>query len=1299
MATIFLAAAGAALGASFGGTVLGLSGAVIGRSIGASLGRSIDQRILGLGSDAIDVGKVDRLSIMGSNEGAPIPKIWGRIRVAGQVIWTSPFKEVRRRKGGKGVPSPKTNTFSYSVSLAIALCEGTILGIDRIWADGDEISAESLNLRVYLGTDVQLPDALIESIEGVGEAPAYRGLAYVLIEDFDLSPYGNRVPQLRFEVLRRANPSINNEILDLQDVIRGVSIIPGTGEYTLATQKLRRELNFGSFRIVNSSTRSGKADFDKSMEQLSRELPNCTSTALVVSWFGDDLRCNFCKIQPKVENLTDNIAEIGWRAGGIDRSQAKLVPRLNGRPISGGTPADSSVMQAIQSLSQSGKSVMFYPFVMMDQLSDNILTNPYNISENQPAIPWRGRITLSVAPGSAQSSDATSAATDEVEKFFGTARVEDFKIIEGNIIYTGDDDWGYRRFILHYAHLCKLCGGVESFCIGSELRGITRIRGDSHSFPAVDFLVQLAADVRSVLGSLVKISYAADWSEYFGYHVDGNVYFNLDQLWADSNIDFVGIDNYMPISDWRESESHLDADWGSIYNLDYLISNISGGEGYDWYYSDDVARRTQKRSVIDVTSCENDWVFRFKDIKSWWSKSHFERLSGDEASVPTAWIPQSKPIRFTEYGCAAVDKGSNEPNKFVDLYSSESSLPVGSSGQRDDLIQMQYYRAMGKFWNSLDNNPVSTLYGETMVDLSHCYAWAWDARPYPEFPRNQETWADGNSYYAGHWLNGRASSVPLDRVVAELCSDSQVLSTNTSSLFGLVHGFSSTENQSTRARLQPLFVLNGCDCFDKEGEIVFTSRASTQTTLIDQSFLAVSDDMSSNLEYTRSSITEKVGRVRLSFFEADSDFGNVVVEMGGENSYNFTVMDSDYSGVLPRVVAKGIVSRWLAEAELSAETIKFSLPPSYSYLVPGVLVKIKDVIYRVDHIETSSVITIQAVRVDPAVYTVSDKEFDDRRFWPTVTSGGVSFLWLDLPMLKGSQDPHAPYIAVSSIPWPGSVTVWSSDSMSDSDYNVNTVILEPASVGVTVSQLDFCKSGVLDRGDPLQVHFPHYPLEAVSLNSLFNGRNLVAIGDGTPSNWEIFQFLKSELVSADTYALSLRLRGQFGTDHFIPEVWPSGSFFVVLDEGLSQIMLSPEYRNVPRSYRIGSAEMSIGDDWVVRDVQGFDCISLRPYSVSHLRVFKSENLEHCFKWKRRSRIGGDTWEGFDLPLHEEFEAYSIVCRSKLGFIFRKFEVNVPWFVYSSSERLQDGCVEPYVFEVSQVSARYGSGPSRTLLVD
>ena len=46
-------------------------------------------------------------------------------------------------------------------------------------------------------------------------------------------------------------------------------------------------------------------------------------------------------------------------------------------------------------------------------------------------------------------------------------------------------------------------------------------------------------------------------------------------------------------------------------------------------------------------------------------------------------------------------------------------------------------------WNDPANNPESDVYGGRMVDMARAHVWAWDARPWPDFPSRLETWIDG----------------------------------------------------------------------------------------------------------------------------------------------------------------------------------------------------------------------------------------------------------------------------------------------------------------------------------------------------------------------------------------------------------------------------------------------------------------------------------------------------------------------------------------------------------------------------
>ncbi len=184
--------------------------------------------------------------------------------LGGQVIWASDFAEtttVTGGGGGKGAPStPQTTEYSYSVSLAIALCEGEITSIGRIWADGEEISAHALNMAVYRGTRDQLPDPTIAAIEGADAVPAYRGTAYVVMENLGLGPFGNRVPQFSFEVLRAEEPDAPAADISVTHGVKGVALIPGTGEYALATTPVHYTDGQGGRWSANVSTPDGRSD-------------------------------------------------------------------------------------------------------------------------------------------------------------------------------------------------------------------------------------------------------------------------------------------------------------------------------------------------------------------------------------------------------------------------------------------------------------------------------------------------------------------------------------------------------------------------------------------------------------------------------------------------------------------------------------------------------------------------------------------------------------------------------------------------------------------------------------------------------------------------------------------------------------------------------------------------------------------------------------------------------------------------------------------------------------------------------
>jgi hypothetical protein len=115
--------------------------------------------------------------------------------------------------------------------------------VRRIWANKKlvyDASADNTgpnkdpaigSVRFYLGTEDQEVDPLIEATDG--PSPAYLGYAYVVFEDFELTEYANRPPQLEFEVVTVGEASLEPPKLLGEGGVTHLYTNPSTGEQTL----------------------------------------------------------------------------------------------------------------------------------------------------------------------------------------------------------------------------------------------------------------------------------------------------------------------------------------------------------------------------------------------------------------------------------------------------------------------------------------------------------------------------------------------------------------------------------------------------------------------------------------------------------------------------------------------------------------------------------------------------------------------------------------------------------------------------------------------------------------------------------------------------------------------------------------------------------------------------------------------------------------------------------------------------------------------------------------------------------
>jgi len=1295
MAALLLSTAGAAAG----GAVFGPAGAVAGRLLGAVGGNIIDHRLFGERRERhLDGPRMSDLEVMASTEGAPIPRVYGRARLPGQIIWATNLQEVVTTRtqttggggggGGKGggggrgggggspVTTTTTTTYSYFANLGIGLCEGPIGQVLRVWADGKLLDLSQFSYRIYRGTEEQTPDPLIVAKEGAGNTPAYRGLAYIVFERLPIEKFGNRIPQLSFEVIKPVGK--------LEQAARAVTLIPGTTEFGYEPATVVRTLGTGRSAPENRHVAYAVSDVEASLDELQSVCPNLERVAIVVAWFGSDLRANHCALRPGVDSNIKTTYGATWSVAGLARGAAYLVSTVDGRPAFGGTPSDESVTHLIQELKARGLQVTLYPFVVMDIPAGNSLPDPWSEAASQPVYPWRGRITCDPAPGQPGSPDGTSAAGDQVASFFG-----------GN----GPGDWTYRRMVLHYANLAANAGGVDAFLIGSELRALTRVRSAPGAYPAVNELVQLAAEVKAIAGAQTLVTYAADWTEYGSHVADpaaNEVRFPLDALWASPNIDAVGIDYYAPLADWRDGAGHLDrAIASSIHDKDYLAGNLTGGEAFDWYYADAAARDAQARVAI-TDSLGKPWTFRAKDMWSWWSNAHYERVDGAELASPTAWVAQGKPIWLTELGCPAVDKGANQPSIFPDPKSSEAGLPYFSNGRRDDLIQRRYIETVltafdPEFGATEELNPISPVYGGRMVDASGIYLWTWDSRPYPVFPAAEESWSDGVNWATGHWLTGRLGSAPMEGLVTAALSEAGMDNFDCAALGGGADGYLLDRPMAPRAAIEPLALAYAFDAVEDEGKLCFRPRGGEPVKEISEDDLVLPPN-GAPFRLVRAQETELPHEVSLSFTDGGSDYRRAAVTSRRLVGASGRTSHADLAVVTNDAAAERRAEIWLQDLWAGRESAEFSLPPSCLALMPGDVVALmaggRRRLLEIREVVDTENRRVRARSIDPEVF---DLPLSAPRWVapePPVSVAPVHALVLDLPTLDAGEPPVLTRIAVFADPWPGPVAVWrSADGLT---YERAALVLAPALAGETLDEMKIGPTSRFDNASRVRVRLYGGALASVSDSVLLGGANVAAVRrpDGA---WEVLQFANAELVDELTYDLSRFLRGQAGTEWAMGDPLPAGSPFVVLDEQVVAIARGLDTLLRPMQLRIVAAGRDHGDPATLALEATPQATALRPLSPVHPRATRAAEGVRI-SWIRRTRRDGDSWTAGDVPLGEEREAYAVDVLSGAT-VVRTLNATEPSVLYPAADEIADfGAPQSsLIVRIAQLSATVGRG--------
>ncbi len=273
-------------GSSLGRLGLGILGAGVGFLIGGPFGAAAFGAQLGfLGGSLVGnilfpqelpdiVGaRLDPNKTMTSQYGAPIPIGFGQFVTGASIAYYPGFveHEIREEVGGKGAPTQTAISYTYTGSFRANFSEGPADAILKIWANRVLIydatntvepiidlarlqRAPGANaIRLYLGTETQLPDPTEQADKGIDATPAYRGIVGAFFQNYPLDDSGGVPPQITALIGMKAS-----EILPLTTLDAGASggnsweWLPGkhtfmTNPTTLVSNETQQLLIKGNF--------------------------------------------------------------------------------------------------------------------------------------------------------------------------------------------------------------------------------------------------------------------------------------------------------------------------------------------------------------------------------------------------------------------------------------------------------------------------------------------------------------------------------------------------------------------------------------------------------------------------------------------------------------------------------------------------------------------------------------------------------------------------------------------------------------------------------------------------------------------------------------------------------------------------------------------------------------------------------------------------------------------------------------------------------------------------------------------
>ena len=293
---------------------------------------------------------------------------------------------------------------------------------------------------------------------------------------------------------------------------------------------------------------------------------------------------------------------------------------------------------------------------------------------------------------------------------------------------------------------------------------------------------------------------------------------------------------------------------------------------------------------------------------------------------------------------------------------------------------------------------------------------------------------------------------------------------------------------------------------------------------------------------------------------------------------------------------------------------------------------------------------------------------DEEVLTPISTKGFI----LDVPLLTDAHDQATPFVYTAAGPygdafWPGAL-VFSSDLLDINSFDVGFDAFssdERATWGFSRNALGESLTSVIDEASYLDVFLPlGQELTSVSEEAMLADQSLNMAVLGT----EVLQFRDAELIAENTYRLTGLIRGVRGTEHAVAG-HVLGEGFLLIDTAVHRKLMGASEIGDTDYYKFSTT----GDDLdiVATTELEFSAAAHRPYSPAHLELVRDDGTgDWLISWIRRSRIGGSTVNGQDVPLGETSESYRVKIMDGDD-VVATYDVTEEQKLYTAAEQTSD----------------------------